>query len=399
LEKNWLTPLLAAVAIIWASACGSARLTVDPDVLAAAPPELLQLVRADPYNYFRLTNREWTARTCALYAADLADQPIVQLHGDAHVEQYASMQDAWGLDDFDDSARGPAFVDIVRFLGSIELAAWGRGWSRDRDRLFDQFFAGYRRGLSDPSYQPAEPDVVRRIRADQSGRDTFFSWAESKMEPMSAPAMSGIVASLKAFGDALRAERPDVRVGYFTVVRAGLLRMGVGSAGPRKMLIRVEGPSSDPADDVLLEAKAVRARDGLPCIEQPRIGPTVRIIKGSQQVGRLRHEILVAGPELAIPEMAIQGEHLRDWWIRSWDASYQEIARADLQSVQDLSDIVYDSGVQLGGGTLHGVAPPDDGALRTRLVAYLDRREPQLRRTAVQIIEELLRGWRAIGER
>ena len=39
------------------------------------------------------------------------------------------------LDDFDDSARGPALVDIVRFLGSIDLAARQRGWTRDRDAL------------------------------------------------------------------------------------------------------------------------------------------------------------------------------------------------------------------------------------------------------------------------
>ena len=31
------------------------------------------------------------------------------------------MRDAWGLDDFDDATRGPAPVDIVRFLGSIDL--------------------------------------------------------------------------------------------------------------------------------------------------------------------------------------------------------------------------------------------------------------------------------------
>ena len=41
---------------------------------------------------------------------------------DAHVEQFAFTRDAWGLGDFDDSACGPSFIDIVRFLGSIELA-------------------------------------------------------------------------------------------------------------------------------------------------------------------------------------------------------------------------------------------------------------------------------------
>ena len=39
---------------------------------------------------------------------DLEGLPVVRLHGDAHVEQFAFTNDAWGLDDFDDSARGPA---------------------------------------------------------------------------------------------------------------------------------------------------------------------------------------------------------------------------------------------------------------------------------------------------
>jgi uncharacterized protein (DUF2252 family) len=39
-----------------------------------------------------------------------------------------------GIDDFDDSSTGPAVVDIVRFLGSLELTArarLGRVSSRD----------------------------------------------------------------------------------------------------------------------------------------------------------------------------------------------------------------------------------------------------------------------------
>ena len=63
------------------------------------------------------------------------------------------------------AALGPAPVDIVRFLGSIDLVARERGWSHDRDRTFDRFFDGYRKGMSDPAYQPPEPDVVRRHKA------------------------------------------------------------------------------------------------------------------------------------------------------------------------------------------------------------------------------------------
>src|SRR5678816_524851 len=79
-----------------------------PTILASAPAELIDRLRADPFTYFRFINRAWTERVCEHFA-DLTSPTIVRLHGDAHVEQFALTQDAWGLDDFDDSTRGPAF--------------------------------------------------------------------------------------------------------------------------------------------------------------------------------------------------------------------------------------------------------------------------------------------------
>ena len=76
------------------------------------------------------------------------------------------------------------------------------------------------------------------------------------------------------------------------------------------------------------------------------------MIAGARQVGRLKHNILAAGPDLVIPEVEVQGQQIRNWWIRSWDWSYRELRVDDLGSVQELEDVVYDAGVQLGGGAL-----------------------------------------------
>ena len=140
-----------------------AQLRPNPTALADAPPDLIDRLRADPFTYFRFINRAWTTRVCEILA-DVPNPAIVRLHGDAHVEQFALTKDAWGLDDFDDSARGPAFVDIVRFLGSLDLATRQRRWTRSRDALWDRFFEGYRRSLSNPDYRPPEPDLVRQLR-------------------------------------------------------------------------------------------------------------------------------------------------------------------------------------------------------------------------------------------
>ena len=399
--RRWYAArVVLAVLVVDASAgCADRRaLTAEPAALAAAAPELLDRLREDPYNYFRFINHEWTSRVCEVFGADLAKQPIVQLHGDAHIEQYALTNDAWGLDDFDDSTRGPALVDISRFLGSIDLAARRRGWSGDRDRLFDRFFEGYRRGLSQAAYQPAKPDIVRWVRSKNPvpSRDAFFAWAETKMVPMPEASMNGLLASMTVFSRLVRRERPELPEGYFQVIRAGWLQMGIGSAAIRKVLMRVRGPSDDPEDDELLEAKALRALKGLGCLEVPKSRPAFRVIVGSQQVGRLRHNILVAGPEEDIPDMAIAGEHLRNWWVRSWEPSYREITLDDLRSVEDLSDLIYDSGVQLGSGSVH---EGDDGSLRSQSLSAIAALQPRLRTEAKALVEEMMRGWDQLRQR
>ncbi|HET9369687.1 MAG TPA: hypothetical protein VFO19_05545, partial [Vicinamibacterales bacterium] len=129
----------------------------------------------------------------------------------------------------------------------------------------------------------------------------------------------------------------------------------------------------------------------------PDARPGFRVVSGTEQVGRLRHSILVAGPEVAIPEMTVQGENLRNWWIRSWDRSYREISLDDPQSVEELSTLVFDSGVQLAAGSLHRPSDGLDDSLRQQLTTTTQRLEPRLRSAANQLIEELLAAWRGLA--
>src|SRR5262245_53007496 len=130
--------VLATISLlIMEAAAGAGPLRPEPASLDRATPQLIERLRADPYVYFRFVNRSWSARMCDAFAGDLRATPIVRLHGDAHLEQFTLTKDAWGLDDFDDSARGPAAIDIVRFLGSIDLLTRQRSWTKARDPLFD----------------------------------------------------------------------------------------------------------------------------------------------------------------------------------------------------------------------------------------------------------------------
>jgi Uncharacterized protein conserved in bacteria (DUF2252) len=373
------------------SAPGQIRPLAAP--VAGAPTDLIDRLRADAFTYFRFVNRPWTAQVCEAFA-DLPDLPVVRLHGDAHVEQFALTKDAWGLDDFDDAARGPEFVDIVRYLGSIDLVTRQRGWMHDRDAVWNRFFAGYRAGLSNPNDRPREPDIVRVLRRQAPlTRAAFLAWGEKQMQPMDQGMSMALAAGIEAFDGFVRRERPNLAPGYFTVKRAGWLRMGVGSALTRKVLIRVEGATADDDDDQLLEAKEVTNLDGVSCLEGPTTPPALRIVDGARQLSRLKHDILAVGPTQLIPGAGSRAKPWLDWWISSWEPSYREVRISDLRSVRDLAEIAYDSGVQLGAGEL------TDVSVRKTALTWAVRLEGRFRKETSTIVEELLAGWRELAER
>lgn len=384
---------LAAAGIVLARPTLQGQLRPNPAALTNAPAALIDRLRDDPFTYFRFINRAWLGRVCDAFA-DVQNAPIVRLHGDAHVEQYAITKDAWGLDDFDDSARGPGYIDIVRFLGSIDLVARQRGWSGDRDRLWDRFLDGYRRGLVDSNYRPPEPDIVRQLRAQSPvSRSTFLDWGENQMQPMEDETMTSVVAGMDAFERLMRSERPELAPGYFAVIRAGWLRIGVGSAALGKVLIRVQGPTPDPNDDVLLEAKEAVNLDGITCLEKNTAPPAARVIDGTRQLGRLKHDILAVGPTMLIPGVKRRAEHWLEWWVSSWEPSYREVRVSDLRSVDDLADIAYDSGVQLGA------REPTDESIRKLAQSSIATLDHRLRKETSTIVAELLAGWKEFAAR
>ncbi len=393
LFPSLLVCVLAICVVLVLQSSARGQLRPSPTAVASAPAELVDRLRADAFTYFRFVNRSWAARVCDAFR-DVSDLPIVRLHGDAHVEQYALTDNEWGLTDFDDSARGPEFIDIVRFLGSIDLATRQRDWTRDRDALWDRFFAGYRAGLTDPAYRPPEPDIVRVLRGqEQRNRAAFLSWGESQMEPMPAAASKSVVEGMEAFERFIRLERSDLGSGYFAVKRAGWLRMGVGSTAIRKVLVRVQGPTNEDDDDELVEAKEVANLDGVSCLAESTAAPALRVVDATRQLGRLKHDILAIGPTLLIPAAADRAEHWRNWWVSNWEASYREVRIEDVRSVEDLGDIVYDSGVQLGAGA------PTDVSARNQAVSAVMRLEGRMRRETSTIVEELLAGWREFATR
>lgn len=382
-----LAVLLGAAGVVGAQV--GAPLRPEAFRLAAAPAALQAGLREDPFVYFRILNMEWAARVCDAFREDLPALPTAILHGDAHLEQYALTATAHGLDDFDDAAHGPSVIDLVRFLGSTDLVARRRGWTRERERLFDRFFDGYSRSLADPAYAPPEPAVVARLRArPRKTREEFLAWGESLMQETTAEQRDNAERSLQLIESFVRELRPEIPAGYFRLKRVGWLRMGVGSAFVPKVLARVEGPSPAPGDDVLLEAKQLSRLEGVPCVQVPLSGEAFRVIAAAEQIGRLRHGVL-----LVAPRREDQGPQVRDWWVRTWDDTYMEMAIADLDSPDELAEVVHDVGAQLGSANLRQSIPLLEAQLRRAEIATVRRLDPRIRATARRLVDELLAGW------
>ncbi len=135
----------------------------------AANPQLLARLRGSAHGYFRFINVPFSQAVCERFADLMPTVPVVNLHGDAHVEQYAVTSLGRGLTDFDDSSTGPFVIDIMRFGVSLRLAADARGWRHQDGAILDAFLRGYRAALRDPDHVPPEPAIVARLRARFTG--------------------------------------------------------------------------------------------------------------------------------------------------------------------------------------------------------------------------------------
>ena len=323
--------------LLAAAASGAPEgLTVDPrDPRLAGREDLVGRISASPHGYFRFVNSGFAAETCRLFADVVERMPEVNLHGDAHIEQYTITNLGRGLSDFDDCTRGKAVIDLVRLGTSVLIAAREKGWNRDEKRFVDRFLSGYRDALKGDRLHMATPELATRARKS-------FAWDRARalrqahelidQAPLPNDAFADGVArfaELVAFGRELA---PD----YFKVKRVGALTMGVGSALDEKYLMLFEGSSPAAADDIIVEAKQIRELAGNPCVRTD-VGAS-RVLDGQR---------LIAYEPFAYAAVVPHGG--KYFWMHDWTDDYQEATIAtQIRSPKDLKQIAYDVGVQMG---------------------------------------------------
>ena len=103
--------------------CPMKKITSAPNPLYIDPAsrdfsenaDLLERILSGPHGYFRFINIPFSREICRRFENELPSMPSLNLHGDAHIEQYAMTDLGRGLTDYDDSSTGPGLIDLLRF--------------------------------------------------------------------------------------------------------------------------------------------------------------------------------------------------------------------------------------------------------------------------------------------
>jgi len=349
-------------------------------------PALLERILASPHGYLRFINIPFSSEVCRRAGHLLDGVPLFNLHGDAHIEQYAVTDLGRGLTDFDDSSKGPAAIDLVRLGVSLRVASGMRGWQSQADGIFDRFIAGYRSGLEDPETEVPVPAVADRLAADFSyDRKEYFEWVESIVEPVPPSEAERLAEALASYVDLMLEQHPELEPSYFQITDLGYLRLGIGSALDRKYLVRVRGVTDDPGDDVVLELKQVRDLKAIDCISVGRGTEPLRILIGQSRIAYQPYGLLGY----------VRFDGLT-FWVHAWVDNYAEASITEtFQSPAEMAEVAFDVGVQLGRGHPNQIGADLDLQVRRELMRLLDRDEEQIREISRDLAVQVVEAWEA----
>lgn len=264
-----------------------------------------------PFLFLRATCWRW-AEAAASLCPDLMDATMAPSVGDAHAGNFGLWRDAearlvWGIDDFDEAARLPYALDLVRLCASVLLADDHAG----ADETADAILKGYRRGLDEPAAFVLERDHLwlrNAFAATDQQREAFWAELEDAVEAPPGDAMK------RAILRALPRPLPPVNfarrsAGTGSLGRARFVAFGSYRGGPVAIEAKALIPScwtatGEPDLAARLSAGRWRSPDPFLCYEQRyvirRLAPNSRKLDIGEANAALRARLLTAmGTELA----------------------------------------------------------------------------------------------------
>lgn len=185
-----------------------------------------------PFAFLRATFYRWVSlwqNVCP----DLAEAPRVLAVGDLHVENFGTWRDiegrlVWGVDDFDDVARMPYAIDLIRLVTSAILAKRENALTLDESEAATAVLEGYSESLQaggKPFILEESHPGLREMAMDAEREPTKF-WSKLVKLPCATPPKAIQRLLRRSFPDEAR----DIAFSHRTA--------GVGSLGrPRYVAI------------------------------------------------------------------------------------------------------------------------------------------------------------------
>jgi len=353
-------------------------------------PKLLKRILAGPHWYFRFINIPFSQEICRLFQDELQGTPSFNLHGDAHLEQYAVTEIGRGLTDFDYSTTGPGVLDLARFGTSLHLTCRANGWPHKANELMEKFLSGYRAALDKPDTEAPEPVLVQAMQAKFTfDRTKHFEWIDSLMDPMPEKEAHDLDEAMQPYVESMLIQKPRFKKEFFTIQNAGYLRIGIGSALDIKYLVRIRGHTENPNDDVVLEVKEVRDLSGINCIAITQKSDPFRILLGQARIAYQPYDFL--------GYLRFRG---RAFWVHSWVDNYMEMSiEESFETPEQLAEIVYDVGVQLGQGHPKQIAAPFDIQVRREQVLFLKKYDTKIKEACRELADQTVEAWKLFKEK
>jgi hypothetical protein len=194
-----------------------------------------QQMAAGAFPFLRATFYRW-AQLWHEACPDLAEAPALLAVGDLHVENFGTWRDAegrlvWGINDFDEAARMPYAIDLVRLAASALLARTAGNLSIAAADACSAILGGYQSALlggGAPFVLEENHRVLRRL-ALGAERDPVKFWTKmDRCQPIKTPP-----AKLRALLDR-RLPRGSSRVHIVHRIA------GLGSLGRRRFMALAE---------------------------------------------------------------------------------------------------------------------------------------------------------------
>lgn len=203
-------------------------------------------MRKSAFLFLRATCWRW-AESAFTLCPGLKEAPLAASVGDAHAGNYGLWRDAqfrlvWGINDYDEAARLPYALDLVRLCASLLVADAGQG----AHEVADTALGGYARALTAPLPIVLDGDRTwLRDLFEASGDDRAKFWKqvrEADPEPVNPPELRAPLVA------ALPTDIPDLLIaarsaGAGSLGRPRFVASGTYLGGPVAAEIKGEMPS------------------------------------------------------------------------------------------------------------------------------------------------------------